>query len=381
MGTDEESVDTQVPGDPLVKTQRTVFSSHSPSGDEATSPPFTRRYSYEELDSEPRRTYSPSSHGFKYEDGQNQTGENDDSQKGSESVEVRRAHAQAFNYAPGEEETVHNVHKKKSTAASPPSSPSSPDTTLPETSVDDSRLNTSADSTGIAAGFGLLRKGKKDKKDKDGDKDKKSKKKKKSSGDDSASSPEKGDKGKKSADGKAKKKGRFQLFSGGKKQKKRHDSTSSSSSSDSSSSDSDSDDSVVKEGRHTAQPKDVDHLLQASDASFMADRSDASTLVHPAETTAELSSLATENTPAETTAEESSYVADRSNSDVTVNAALDGTSDAPKIVKTTTKKTFVQDDEGVSQDLVQKIEDVSSGTLQVEEESLKVGIFNIVSDQ
>merc|ERR1711972_423721 len=115
-------------------------------------------------------------------------------------VEKRRAQAQAFNYAPGEDSKVLETAEKRKTsqleassgkedvktspgkesietspgkedgdqeaAGADGSGLSSPDVTLPETSVDESMLNTSADSTGIMAGFLAGRKGKKDKKEK-----------------------------------------------------------------------------------------------------------------------------------------------------------------------------------------------------------------------
>ena len=369
-----------------MKTHRTVFGDPENDGDTSTSPPFTRRYSYEELDHEPRRTYSPSNHGFKYEQA------NDESRSGLESplsAEKRRAHAQAFNYAPGEGEKVVEVAEKKKMSgrlsASPPganSSLSSPDNTLPETSVDDSHLNvtvdeshlnTSADSTGIITAFGFGKKNKKDKKT--SKKDKKNKESKIPV----PTSDKKGKDGKKSSKeqvkspgggsgdkDKSKKKGKFGIF--GKKDKesgntkgkgKGGSSSSSSSSSSDSDSDSDSDESVIKEVREGTEPKDVDDILAQSDASFAADHSNASMLVNM---------TAHNNDP--------SFTADHSASDIVVNPAIrDSLEEGPKIVKTTTKKTYVQDDGGVTEGFVSHVEDMSSGTVQVESENTQVGIL------
>lgn len=375
------------PADPLVKTHRTVF--QNPSATEAAgspgSPPFTRQYSYEELETEPRRPYSPTGHGFKYEGG---AAEGQGDANDPMVVEKRRGQAQAFNYAPGEDSKVAETAEKRKTSQldqSPGSGAmeddrglSSPDTTLPETSVDESMLNTSADSTGIMAGFLAGKKGKKDK-DKD-KKDKKGKDKKdKDKGKDKEKSKDKGkdkdkDKDKKAAakqekdkKEKGKKKGRFGIF-GGRDRKASTSSSSSSSDSSSDSSDDSSDESVVVENREGTEPKDIDSSMVASDRSYAADHSNTSLIVNPAATS------------------EPSFTADHSASELMVDpsaqATLEGaggeltsaSSTAPKIVKTTTKKTFVQDAEGVSEDIVQRVEDLGTGEVELNTQSQKVGI-------
>ncbi|XP_042868000.1 band 4.1-like protein 3 isoform X7 [Penaeus japonicus] len=368
--------------DPLVKTHRTVF--QNPSATEAAgspgSPPFTRQYSYEELETEPRRPYSPTGHGFKYEGA---AGENQGDINDPMVVEKRRAQAQAFNYAPGEDSKVVETAEKRKTSQlehSPGSGAregdeglSSPDTTLPETSVDESMLNTSADSTGIMAGFLAGKKGKKDK-DKD-KKDKKGKdKKEKDKGKEKEKSKDKGkdkDKDKKAAakqekdkKEKGKKKGRFGIF-GGRDRKASTSSSSSSSDSSSDSSDDSSDESVVIENREGTEPRDIDASMVASDRSYAADHSNTSLIVNPAATS------------------EPSFTADHSASELMVDpsaqASVEGaggdldsaSSTAPKIVKTTTKKTFVQDAEGVSEDIVQRVEDLGTGEVELNTQSQK----------
>lgn len=391
-GKEEDGEGGQGPGDlssadPLVKTHRTVF--QNPSATEAAgspgSPPFTRQYSYEELETEPRRPYSPTGHGFKYEGG---AAEGQGDANDPMVVEKRRGQAQAFNYAPGEDSKVAETAEKRKTSQldqSPGSGAmeddrglSSPDTTLPETSVDESMLNTSADSTGIMAGFLAGKKGKKDK-DKD-KKDKKGKDKKdKDKGKDKEKSKDKGkdkdkDKDKKAAakqekdkKEKGKKKGRFGIF-GGRDRKASTSSSSSSSDSSSDSSDDSSDESVVVENREGTEPKDIDSSMVASDRSYAADHSNTSLIVNPAATS------------------EPSFTADHSASELMVDpsaqATLEGaggeltsaSSTAPKIVKTTTKKTFVQDAEGVSEDIVQRVEDLGTGEVELNTQSQKVGI-------
>ncbi|XP_068224938.1 band 4.1-like protein 3 isoform X3 [Palaemon carinicauda] len=411
-------------GDPLVKTHRTVF--HDPTAnDPAGSPPFTRQYSYEELDSEPRRPYSPTTHGFTYD---KSGGDGNQSSNDPQSVEIRRAQAKAFNYAPGEDQKVVETAEKRKTgkqgveedivaatnqrqlAAGSPgsesqlSSPSnesklsspgkesllsSPENALPETSVDDTTFNTSADSTGIMAGFLSGRKGKKDKKaadkkkDKDAekeraklekkkDKEKKGKDKKDKDKDKKLKGKDKKDKDKdkkekvkdKKEKEKGKKKGKFGIF-GGRDRKSSTSSSSSSSSSDSSSSDSSddsSDESVIIETREGNEPKDIDESLIASDRSYMADHSNTSLIVNPAATTSDIS-----------------FTADHSSSDITVNPSVianvreseSEASTVPKIIKTTTKKTFVQDAEGVSEDIIQKVEDLGTGEVSLNTQSQK----------
>ncbi|XP_069995277.1 band 4.1-like protein 3 isoform X8 [Penaeus vannamei] len=388
-GKEEDGEGGQGPGDsssadPLVKTHRTVF--QNPSATEAAgspgSPPFTRQYSYEELETEPRRPYSPTGHGFKYEGG---AAEGQGDANDPMVVEKRRGQAQAFNYAPGEDSKVAETAEKRKTSQldqSPGSGAmeddrglSSPDTTLPETSVDESMLNTSADSTGIMAGFLAGKKGKKDK-DKD-KKDKKGKDKKdKDKGKDKEKSKDKGkdkdkDKDKKAAakqekdkKEKGKKKGRFGIF-GGRDRKASTSSSSSSSDSSSDSSDDSSDESVVVENREGTEPKDIDSSMVASDRSYAADHSNTSLIVNPAATS------------------EPSFTADHSASELMVDpsaqATLEGaggeltsaSSTAPKIVKTTTKKTFVQDAEGVSEDIVQRVEDLGTGEVELNTQSQK----------
>lgn len=369
--------------DPLVKTHRTVFQDPS-ANDPSASPPFTRQYSYEELESEPRRPYSPTSHGFKYD----KSGEEGTQAGGDDkSMEIKRAQAQAFNYAPGEGQKVAETAEKRKTGKFPAnedeivsennasrlaSSPSgddsqlsSPDTTLPETSVDDTTLNTTTDSTGIMAGFLSGKKGKKDKKEKDKKKDKekaKAEKKKKEKEEKEKKEKEK-EKGKKEKD-KGKKKGRFGIFGS----RDRKSSTSSSSSSSESSSDSSDDgsvESVVIETREGNEPKDIDESMAASERSYVADHSDTSLIVNPAASS------------------EPSFTADHSSSDITVNPAASPSltaaiqennveaSTVPKIIKTTTKKTFVQDAEGVSEDIIQKVEDLGTGEVSLNTQSQK----------
>ncbi|XP_063607287.1 protein 4.1 homolog isoform X14 [Penaeus indicus] len=386
---EEDGEGGQTPGDsssadPLVKTHRTVF--QNPSATEAAgspgSPPFTRQYSYEELETEPRRPYSPTGHGFKYE---GRSGEGQDEVNDPMVVEKRRGQAQAFNYAPGEDSKVAETAEKRKTSQldqSPGSGAmeedrglSSPDTTLPETSVDESMLNTSADSTGIMAGFLAGKKGKKEK-----DKNKKDKKGKdkqdKDKGKDKDKSKDKGkdkdkDKDKKAAakqekdkKEKGKKKGRFGIF-GGRDRKASTSSSSSSSDSSSDSSDDSSDESVVVENREGTEPKDIDSSMVASDRSYAADHSNTSLIVNPAATS------------------EPSFTADHSASELVVDPSAQATlesaggeltsasSTAPKIVKTTTKKTFVQDAEGVSEDIVQRVEDLGTGEVELNTQSQK----------
>lgn len=366
---------------PLVKTHRTVFQDPS-AKDPAGSPPFTRQYSYEELESEPRRPYSPTGHGFKYdkagEDGMQSAGD-------EQAIEKRRAQAQAFNYAPGEDKKVAETAEKRKTSrletnegeivaavkkqselssAGPgnDSQLSSPDNTLPETSVDDTTLNTSADSTGIMAGFLSGKKGKKDKKEKE-KKIKEKKKEKEKEKDKGKAKGGKKNKEKKEKD-KGKKKSRFGIF-GGRDRKSSTSSSSSDSSSDSS--DDSSDDSVIIENREGNEPKDIDRDLAASDRSYMADHSNSSLIVNPAASS------------------EPSFTADHSASDITVNVAAspsfaaesaqengaEASSTVPKIIKTTTKKTFVQDAEGVSEDIIQKVEDLGTGEVALNTQSQK----------
>ncbi|XP_066989503.1 band 4.1-like protein 3 isoform X3 [Macrobrachium rosenbergii] len=409
-GTDKGGVGEA--GDPLVKTHRTVF--HDPTANDPTgSPPFTRQYSYEELESEPRRPYSPTTHGFTYD---KSGGDGSQLNNDPQSVEIRRAQAHAFNYAPGEDQKVAETAEKRKTtkvgaeegivaatnqrkleaASGNESQLSSPDNTLPETSVDDTTINTSADSTGLIAGFLGGRKGKKDKEKKAGDKkkdadkekaklekkkdkDKKGKDKKdkdnklkgkdKKEKDKKEKDKDKKDKGKDKKDKakeKGKKKGKFGIF-GGRDRKSSTSSSSSSSSSSSESSSSDSsddssDESVVIETREGNEPKDIDESLIASDRSYMADHSNTSLIVNPAVTTSDIS-----------------YTADHSSSDITVNPSVvasaqeneNEASTVPKIIKTTTKKTFVQDAEGVSEDIIQKVEDLGTGEVSLNTQSQK----------
>ncbi|KAK7076690.1 hypothetical protein SK128_000472 [Halocaridina rubra] len=363
--------------DPLVKTHRTVFQDPS-TNDPTGSPPFTRQYSYEELESEPRRPYSPTSHGFKYDKVGDKGKQNETD---IQAIERRRAQAQAFNYAPGESKMVAETVEKRKTSkglASEPgvvpentlgdltSSPSgndsqlsSGDNTLPETSVDDTTLNTTTDSTGIMAGF-LGKRGKKEKKDK---KDKGEKKKEKELAKAEKKRKEKEEKEKKAKKDKGKKKGKFGIF-GGKDRKVSSSSSSSESSSESSEDDDSSDESVVVETREGNEPRDIDQSMAASERSYMADHSDTSLIVNPA------------------ASGEPSFTADHSSSDITVNPAAspslmaavgeDGeASTAPKIIKTTTKKTYVQDEQGVSEDIIQKVEDLGTGEVSLNTQSQK----------
>ncbi|XP_064091700.1 band 4.1-like protein 3 isoform X14 [Macrobrachium nipponense] len=413
-GTDKGSVCEA--GDPLVKTHRTVF--HDPAANDPTgSPPFTRQYSYEELESEPRRPYSPTTHGFTYD---KSGGDGSQLNNDPHSIEIRRAQAHAFNYAPGEDQKVAETAEKRKTsklgaeedivaatnqrkleaaASGNESQLSSPDNTLPETSVDDTTINTSADSTGLIAGFLGGRKGKKDKDKKAGDKkkdadkekaklekkkDKDKKGKDKKDKDNKLKGKEKKDKDKDKKEGKdkdkkdkgkdkkdkakdkGKKKGKFGIFGGrDRKSSTSSSSSSSSSSSDSSSSDSSddsSDESVVIETREGNEPRDIDESLIASDRSYMADHSNTSLIVNPAVTTSDIS-----------------YTADHSSSDITVNPSIvasvqeneNEASTVPKIIKTTTKKTFVQDAEGVSEDIIQKVEDLGTGEVSLNTQSQK----------
>ncbi|RXG55391.1 Band 4.1-like protein 1 [Armadillidium vulgare] len=357
--------------DPIVKTSRAVFTPEAPE-DGSGSPPFVKRYSFEELDREPGKgTYSPTSHGFSYEKPSPER-ENAEGTHGSGGAGgIRRGHANAFNYAPGEEdklskrakdndgaEYIMSAKDKEKKAASLSASPShetgdrdlhSPDTTLPETSVDESgHLDASTDSAGLSAASGIVGtpskgKGKKDKKKKKGkeekspkdksvEKDKKSKsplKKLKEGKKNAKKEDKKGGKDSKDGSKDKKKKGKFSFFGGGKKGKGAVTSSSGSSSSSSSSSsesDSDSDESVVRENKAGMEPGDIDTKISASG-----------------------------NTP----------------ESIMATLDEDASEVGPKIVKTTTKKTFVQDDEGVSESYLQQVEDVSKGQVSLESQTQK----------
>ena len=146
-----------------------------------------------------------------------------------------------------------------------------------------------------------------------------------------------------SKDKKGKKK--FSLF--GKKSRKDLPSSDSSSSSSDSSSESDSDESVVKEVREGAQPIDIDASMSA------ADRSAESTLINPA--------------LEESSGAESSII----------SPLRENNSFGPKIVKTTTKKTFVQDSQGVTESFAQQVED-EQGPVSYESHAQKV-VFPLCS--
>ena len=419
--------------DPIIKTNRTVFS--GPDSD-IGSPPFVKRYSYEELDSEPgKKSYSPTSHGFSYE---SSTPEKDKSmEEHTGSGGKKKGHAHAFNYAPGEAVekkaslgsspasvtasgadgaeyvmSAKNKEKKlgkeakpkkrgffgssgKSSKAtpvavvapppppgSPSSAPSSPDNTLPDTSLDESsQLDASFDSSVIDQSGGELTstptvavtassetpsKLKKDKKVKKEEK-KKVKKGKDAAAVKSDAAKNEG-KDKKSADkkkDKAKKKGKVSgggsKFGGlfGKKTRRGSSSSSSQSSVHSThslSDHSDSDESVVKVARN--EPTDIDASIAASEKSFLessattaADRSGGSSLL----TNAGL--------------DHSTNAAD---SDRGIISPLgQNNSFGPKIVKTTTKKTFVQDDGGVAESFTQQVED-DKGQVSLESHGQKV---------
>jgi len=358
--------------DPLIKTHRTVFA--DPAQQAPGSPPFTKTYSYEDLDHEPKRPYSPTNHGFSYDKKGSQSPDSDDLQN----IEIRKSHAKAFNYAPGEDNAVAEAEKRRTarlegevlgntdkdtSGEDPQGTDSSVAGALPETSVDESFVDTSADSSGMnSSGVSLLGKGKKGKKDKEKNKEKekekaKKEKEKKEKEKEKEKIKKEKEKNKKEKD-KGKKKGKFGLFN----KRDRKPSTSSSSSSSSSDSDSNfgSRESVVIENRAGAEPSDIDVTIAQSEKSFAADHSSSTLMVNPAAVAAS----------------EPSFTADHSSSDITVNPAACGLTEdlnngAPKIIKTTTKKTFVQDQEGISEDTIQHTEDLSTGEFNVATETLK----------
>ncbi|CAL4116142.1 unnamed protein product [Meganyctiphanes norvegica] len=355
--------------DPLVKTHRTVFADPSQQSQQAPgSPPFTKTYSYEELDREPKRPYSPTSHGFSYDTKGNLSPDLDDLQN----IEIRKSHAQAFNYAPGEDNAVVEAEKRRTARlegavlgnagkgtsdGASQGADSSVAGTLPETSVDESLVDTSADSSGrnsSGLGASLLGKVKKGKKDKEKTKEKEKEKEK-------AKKKKEKEKNKKEKD-KGKKKGKFGLFS--KRDRKPSTSSSSSSSSSSESSDSESNlgsrESVVIENREGAEPSDIDTTIGQSERSYAADHSSSTLMVNPGAMAAS----------------EPSFTAEYSSSDITVKPTEGLTEDlingaAPKIIKTTTKKTYVQDQEGISEDTIHHTEDLTTGEVNVATETLK----------
>jgi len=249
-----------------------LSSAKSPGGRASTnkapgspdSPPYTRQYSYEELDKEPRRTYSPTSHGFSYEGGKQ-----DGSQEAS-GGQVRRGHAQAFNYAPEGLDLKAKEKELGSEASSPGPVYRKQDIDaglMPESAVGEgssSALDTSTEvSAAVAAGKGTPKKDKKADKDKSGKSDKKGKK-----SADKAAKRTSGAKEEAKAKNMRKKFGIFGgLLGKPKQQKQKPDEQGSHSGSNESisSKDSSSDDSVIQEARETAQPQDLDASLAASD--------------------------------------------------------------------------------------------------------------------
>ena len=339
----------------MVSTQRTLIGG-SPSANEASghgdpdSPAFTRQYSYEELDQEPRPAYSPTSHGFKYgQEGQDRTGRGQDGQSPGGQHEVKRAKAQAFNYAPGE---------LGSGGVSPPASgkDTSADGAMPETSVDDatttSGMDTSTEAAVAAAGGKKAKKNKKDKDKKKKSSDKKDKKDKFAEGKTEKLSKEekalqkaqkKDEKKRKKEEekNKKKKKSKFGIF-GGRRKKEEVVSSSSESSSESSSSGSESDDSVIKETQEGAQPGDLDASLAASERLLQE-----SGILSQAD------------------------VSNRSYSvgDQTFTGDTNGTSPpgvaGPKVIRTTTKKTTVAQGGELSESIVETREDSATGQFEV----------------
>lgn len=252
---------------PLVDTHRTLIGGgHVNGGGEhrgqgvgntPDSPPFTRQYSYEELDNEPRRAYSPTSHGFRYEG--DKSGDHGSPTEGR--VEVKRAKAQAFNYSPGEIGSTGLVVGKKGDSTLDSTSSSVENSgIMQESSVDIDEVGSPNTSVGVGGTTKKKKQGKKDKKNKDRTpltKEEKAKLK-------AQKAAEK--KAKKEKEKKKKKGGRFALFGRKKKQQESSSSGSDSSSdSDSSSSDSESDDSVIQEAREGAQPSDLDESLAESE--------------------------------------------------------------------------------------------------------------------
>ncbi|XP_018011090.1 band 4.1-like protein 3 isoform X3 [Hyalella azteca] len=333
------------------------------------SPPFTRQYSYEELEHEPRRAYSPTDHGFRY-DGQGKKSPGD---AGPGNAAIKRGKAQAFNYSPGEVNAAVMARKenKQNLGEGAPSGG-------PETSVDDVMVESadaerpqgsSADaviSEGAAAD-GLLAQSKdgklKNKKQKDEKSDKnkyRTKDGKKLTKEEKAklkAQKESEKKAKKEKD-KKKKKSRFGIF-GGRKSKKEVSSSSSSSSSASSadsSSDSDSDESVIKEAREEAQPGDLDSSLAASERlmheSGILSQADVSNRSYTVGDHAVPGSvLAARNAGA--------------NLDRTSSGDSSPASSGPKVVRTTTKKTMVASGGEVTESMIQKTEDFNSGDVNI----------------
>ena len=196
-------------------------------------------------------------------------------------------------------------------------------------------MDTSGESNLVIGKDGKMRKKtKKDKKDKDS---KKLSKEEKAKLKEQKMLEKKAKKAKKEAE-KKKKKGKFGIFGGKKKNKKQESSSSSdgsSSDSSSSSSDSDSDDSVIQEAREGAQPGDLDASLAASEKLMLQESGVLSQ-------------------------------ADVSNRSLTVGDHQATVEEGgPKVVRTTTKKTMVAAGGEVSESMVEKVEDVNTGEVNI----------------
>lgn len=335
--------------------------------DKGSSPPFVKRYSYEELEKDDSKgQYSPSSHGFSYElrgKGERTTSPSD------ESSSVRRSHAHAFNYAPGlkgkqdldrdgAEYVMSAKEKEKRMAASGVAGEMGHQGS--DISADSSGLNIS----GVSSHS--LRDVAKDRKNKKKDKSKSGKK------ESDASTKFEDESGKK-------KKKKFGFFGGKKsggsgdsKGKQQQQPLPHSSSSDD---DSSSDESVVRETREAAQPQDIDSSMTASER----ERSASSTFIQASMSPGGLDTSTStveqsNNSTIEANSFESSPITYSNISATTgdTTSISSPTSDTPKIVKTTTKKTFVQDNEGVSESIVQHVEDVNQGQVSLETQTQKV---------
>ena len=309
---------------PLVATQPTYI------GQSPDSPPFTRQYSYEELDHEPRRAYSPTGHGFSYDGGK----ENMDGSEGNEKQEghVKRGKAQAFNYSPGEigstglatSPVIKKGNSEKGNDSNTNSFSAQSSGAMPETSVDEggvSGLDTSIDSSGMLKKQKDKKKGKKDGLTKEERKKLKLQK-----------AAEK----KAKKEQKKKKKGKFGLFGRKKKQQEETSSSSSDSSTDSdSSSDSESDDSVIQEAREGAQPGDLDASLAESERKMRDSRNSE---------------------------------VDRSITEYNAAAGVQGGIDiegVPKMLRTTTQKTTVSSGGEVTESSIERHENVNTGEVNV----------------
>ena len=326
--------------------------SHDRNGRSPDSPPYTRQYSYEELDQEPRRAYSPTSHGFRYE-GDRQGGGNSDLGAEDGGQEVRRSKAQAFNYAPGGLGKAGETSPALHSSSAPEGAGGDGGGVMPESLVDDGTTTSGMDtSTEVAGVAGLTKKTKKNKKDKD--------KKKKKATDDKLQKELK-DGGKMTKDEKAmlkaqkkhakkptkddkkKKKSKFGIFGGRRKKEVSSSSSSDSSDSSSSSDDSESDDSVIQETRVAAQPGDLDASLAASER-----------LMHESGVMSQAD-----------VSNRSYSVGDQTLTAQDTNSAVVG-GGGPKVVRTTTKKTTLLAQGGeLSESTIERTEDGTTGEVEI----------------